>query len=51
MKKMALLAAERWKTRALPEDFVDLMQGMLKTAPNDRLDIAGVLAHPWLSQA
>lgn len=49
VEKMTLLAAERWKTHALPEDFIDLMQGMLKTSPNDRLDITGVLAHPWLS--
>lgn len=49
-EKVTLLAAERWNRRALPEDFVDLMQGMLKTDPNDRLDIAGVLAHPWLSR-
>lgn len=56
MLEISLEAAEGWRRRAglhwvaQPEEFVDLLQRMVTTVPGARLDIAEVLAHPWLRQ-
>lgn len=46
-------AAKGWRDRKQNrsddhQEFIDLIQRMVVTEPSARLDIAEVLAHPWL---
>lgn len=46
-------AAKGWRDRKqnrsdAHQEFIDLIQRMVVTEPGARLDIAEVLAHPWL---
>lgn len=46
-------AAKGWRARKqnlsdAQQEFVDLIQRMVVTGPSARLNIAEVLAHPWL---
>lgn len=54
MSALSLEAAKGWRKRrelrwdALQDEFIDLLERMVTTVPGARLDIAEVLAHPWL---
>jgi serine/threonine protein kinase len=45
-------ALGRWQDKKAPpvsDDALDLLQGMLQAAPNDRLSADAVRAHPWVT--
>lgn len=54
MAQLSSEAAHGWEKRARrnwvtqPELFIDLLQRMVISVPGARLDVEGVLTHPWL---